>query len=408
MTFKKLLKIAWRSVKSNKSRSLLTTLGVIIGVASVIILVSLGSGLKDYITSEMQDMGSNLVMVMPGDIDLKKMGAGGAGGSAMSSGLAAIQSSKLKLEYIDDIQQGVPQVKDIVGLVMGSALVRYQNELVSSQIMGTTENYTDLRKYNFVAGGFFNKTDVNSGRKMAVVGHKIAEDLFGDNLAVGEKIKVGDYRYTVVGVIEEKGGQGTMTPDDKIYIPITVAQRQFGQDNIGLILAESKSSDDVPVVVNSIEELLKRRLKEDEFTVLDQKEILSTVSGILNTLTVALGGIAAISLVVGGIGIMNIMLVSVTERTQEIGLRKALGAKPEIILTQFLIEAVVLSVGGGIIGVLLGSGGALILGKFMPTTITLWSVVLAFAVSVAIGIIFGVAPARKASQLSPIEALRHE
>ena len=408
MTFKKLLKIAWRSVKSNKSRSLLTTLGVIIGVASVIILVSLGSGLKDYITSEMQDMGSNLVMVMPGDIDLKKMGAGGAGGSAMSSGLAAIQSSKLKLEYIDDIQQGVPQIKDIVGLVMGSALVRYQNELVSSQIMGTTENYTELTKYNFVAGGFFNKADVNSGRKMAVIGHKIAEDLFGDNPAVGEKIKVGDYRYTVVGVIEEKGGQGTMTPDDKIYIPITVAQRQFGQDNIGLILAESKSSDDVPVVVNSIEELLKRRLKEDEFTVLDQKEILSTVSGILNTLTVALGGIAAISLVVGGIGIMNIMLVSVTERTQEIGLRKALGAKPEIILTQFLIEAVVLSVGGGIIGVLLGSGGALILGKFMPTTITLWSVVLAFAVSVAIGIIFGVAPARKASQLSPIEALRHE
>ena len=408
MTFKKLLKIAWRSVKSNKSRSLLTTLGVIIGVASVIILVSLGSGLKDYITSEMQDMGSNLVMVMPGDIDLKKMGAGGAGGSAMSSGLAAIQSSKLKLEYINDIQQGVPQVKDIVGLVMGSALVRYQNELVSSQIMGTTENYTELTKYNFVAGGFFNKADVNSGRKMAVIGHKIAEDLFGDNPAVGEKIKIGDYRYTVVGVIEEKGGQGTMTPDDKIYIPITVAQRQFGQDNIGLILAESKSSDDVPVVVNSIEELLKRRLKEDEFTVLDQKEILSTVSGILNTLTVALGGIAAISLVVGGIGIMNIMLVSVTERTQEIGLRKALGAKPEIILTQFLIEAVVLSVGGGIIGVLLGSGGALILGKFMPTTITLWSVVLAFAVSVAIGIIFGVAPARKASQLSPIEALRHE
>ena len=408
MTFEKLLKIAWRSVKSNKSRSLLTTLGVIIGVASVIILVSLGSGLKEYITSEMQDMGSNLVMVIPGDIDLKKMGAGGAGGSAMSSGLAAIQSSKLKLEYINDIQQGVPQIKDIVGLVMGSALVRYQNELVSSQIMGTTENYTDLRKYNFVAGGFFNKTDVNSGRKMAVVGHKIAEDLFGDNPAVGEKIKIGDYRYTVVGVIEEKGGQGTMTPDDKIYIPITVAQRQFGQDNIGLILAESKSSDDVPVVVNSIEELLKRRLKEDEFTVLDQKEILSTVSGILNTLTVALGGIAAISLVVGGIGIMNIMLVSVTERTQEIGLRKALGAKPEIILTQFLIEAVVLSVGGGIIGVLLGSGGALILGKFMPTTITLWSVVLAFAVSVAIGIIFGVAPARKASQLSPIEALRHE
>ena len=205
MTFKKLLKIAWRSVKANKSRSLLTTLGVIIGVASVIILVSIGSGLKDYITSEMQDMGSNLVMVMPGDINLDKMGA--AGGSAISSSFASMQSSKLKLDYIDDIRQGVPQIKDLVGLVMASAPVRYKNELVSSQVMGTTENYTDLSKYNFVAGGFFNKADVNSGRKMAVVGHKIAEDLFGDSPAVGEKIKVGDYRYTVVGVIEEKGGQ---------------------------------------------------------------------------------------------------------------------------------------------------------------------------------------------------------
>ena len=405
MPFKQLFRVAWRSVKANKSRSILTALGVIIGVASVILLVSVGSGLKDYITNEMQDMGSNLVMVMPGDIDLDKMGAGG---SAMSSSFAAMQSSKLKLEYIEDIRQAVPQINDLVGLVMASAPVRYKNELVSSQIMGTTENYTDLRKYNFVAGGFFNKADVNSGRKMAVVGHKIAEDLFGDGPAVGEKIKVGDYRYTVVGVIEEKGGQGTMSPDDKIYVPITIAQRQFGQSNIGLIFAEAKTADDVPQVVSLTEEVLKRRLEADEFTVLDQKEILSTISGILNTLTLALGGIAAISLIVGGIGIMNIMLVSVTERTQEIGLRKALGAKPEVILAQFLIEAVVLSVGGGIIGVLLGGGGALLLGQFMPTTITPWSVALAFAVSAAIGVIFGVAPAKKASELSPIEALRHE
>ncbi|MBP6989327.1 ABC transporter permease [Candidatus Shapirobacteria bacterium] len=409
MTFKKLLKIAWKSVRANKSRSLLTTLGVIIGVASVIILVAVGSGLKDFITSEMQDMGSNLVMVMPGDIDLKKVGTGGGGGGVMSSGLAAMQSSKIKYEYLNDIQQVVPQVKDIVGLVMGSATTSYQNKLLSSQIFGTTENYSEMRKYNFTLGGFFNQADVSSGRKVAVIGHKVAEDLFSNSpVVIGEKIKVGDYRYTVVGVIEEKGGQGTMTPDDKIYIPITVAQRQFGQDNIGLILMEANSPEDVPLVLNSTEDILKRKLKDDEFTVLDQKEILSTVSGILNTLTVALGGIAAISLIVGGIGIMNIMLVSVTERTQEIGLRKALGAKPEVILTQFLIEAVVLSIGGGILGVLLGGGGALFLGRFMPTTITLWSVILAFAVSAAIGIIFGVAPARKASQLSPIEALRHE
>ena len=405
MPFKQLLRVAWRSIKANKSRSLLTALGVIIGVASVILLVSVGSGLKDYITSEMQDMGSNLVMIVPGDIDLDKVGAGG---SAMSSSFAAMQSSKLKLDYIEDLEREIPQIKDIVGMVMGSSPVRYQNESMSTQIIGTTENYTDLRQYGFVAGGFFGKADVNSGRKVAVIGHKIADELFGQTPPIGEKVKVGEYRYTVVGVIEEKGGQGTMTPDDKVYVPITVAQRQFAQNNVGMIFAEAKSSDDVPQVVTRSEEVLKKRLDEDEFTVLDQKEILSTVSGILNTLTVALGGIAAISLLVGGIGIMNIMLVSVTERTQEIGLRKALGAKPEVILTQFLVEAVVLSVGGGIVGILLGAGGALLLGRFMPTTITAWSVSVAFAVSAAVGIIFGVAPARKASQLSPIEALRHE
>lgn len=405
MPFKQLFRTAWRSIKVNKSRSLLTILGVIIGVASVIILVSVGSGLKDYITNEMQDMGSNLVMVMPGDINLDKLGAGG---SAMSSSFAAMQASKLKLEYIDDLRQGIPEIKDIVGIVMGSAPARYQNEVISSQVLGTTENYTDLRQYGFVSGGFFGKADVNSGRKVAVIGYKIADELFGDIPPVGEKIKLGEYRYTVIGVIEEKGGQGTMSPDDKIYVPITVAQRQFGQSNIGMIFAEAKIADDVARVVSQSEEILKRRMDSDEFTVLDQKEILSTVSGILNTLTVALGGIAAISLLVGGIGIMNMMLVSVTERTREIGLRKALGAKPEVILAQFLTEAVMLSVGGGILGIALGAGGALLLSLFMPTTITAWSVTLAFIVSAAVGIIFGVTPAKRASELSPIEALRHE
>ncbi|OIN88171.1 hypothetical protein COW80_04930 [Candidatus Beckwithbacteria bacterium CG22_combo_CG10-13_8_21_14_all_01_47_9] len=406
MPIKQLLRTAWRSIKTNKSRSLLTVLGVIIGVASVIILVSVGSGLKDYITNEMQDMGSNLVMIIPGDIDLDKLGAGGS--SAMSGSFAAMQASKLKLDYIEDLKQGIPEIKDVVGLVMGSAPIRYQNEAMSAQIIGTTENYTDLRQYGFTAGGFFSKSDVNSGRKVAAIGHKIADELFAGVVPIGEKIKLGEYRYAVIGVIEEKGGQGSLTPDDKVYVPITVAQRQFAQNNIGMIFAEAKTADGVALVVSRSEEILQRSLDEDEFTVLNQKEILSTVSGILNTLTAALGGIAAISLLVGGIGIMNIMLVSVTERTQEIGLRKALGAKPEVILAQFLTEAVVLSVGGGIVGILLGAGGALLLNIFMPATITAWSIVLAFVVSAAVGIIFGVAPAKKASQLSPIEALRHE
>jgi putative ABC transport system permease protein len=236
----------------------------------------------------------------------------------------------------------------------------------------------------------------------------VADELFGDENPVGENVKLGEYRYTIVGVVEEKGGQSTMSPDDKVLIPITTTQRQFGQDNVSAILAEATSADEVPTVVFLVKEVLLRRLDDDEFTILDKKEVLSTVSAILNTLTVALGEIAAISLMVGGIGIMNIMLVSVTERTHEIGLRKALGATPEVILTQFLIEAVFLSVGGGIIGIIFGVGGGLLLNKFMPITVTLWSVMLAFFVSATVGIVFGIAPAKKASRLSPIEALRYE
>ena len=405
MPIKLLIKIAIRSIKANLSRSLLTALGVIIGVASVILLVAVGSGLKDYITDQMQDMGSDLVMVMPGEMDLDQMDMGG---SAMSSSFASMASSELKLDYLYEIEREVPQIKNIVGLIMASSPVKSKGESSVAEVIGTTGNYIDVRSSEFLVGGFFNDSDVNSGRKVIVLGHNVAEDLFNDVYILGEKIKLGEYRYTVIGVFDEDGGQGPTSPDDKVYIPITVAQRQFGQDNLSLILTQANSGEEVALALSNIETVLERRLDDDEFTVIDQKEILSTVSSILDTLTVALGGIAAISLLVGGIGIMNIMLVSVTERTQEIGLRKALGAKPEIILTQFLIEAVFLSIGGGIIGIILGVGGAIILNNFMPVTVTSWSVLLAFAVSAGIGIIFGVMPAKKASELSPIEALRYE
>ena len=405
MPIRQLIKISIKALQTNKSRSLLTALGVIIGVASVILLISVGSGLKGYITNQMQDMGSNLIMVMPGDIDLDDVSMGG---SAMSSAFSSMATSKLKLSDAHEIEKGILQIQDAVAMVMASSPARYEGESVLVQIIGTTENYINIREPEFAKGSFFVESEVNSGRKVAVLGHKVAEDLFGEKDSIGEKVKLGEYRYLIMGVMEEKGGQGSMSPDDKVFVPITTAQRQFNQDNISIIFAQVKSSDEVSSTVSLVEGVLKRRLKEEDFTVLDQKEILSTVSSILDTLTVALGGIAAISLLVGGIGIMNIMLVSVTERTHEIGLRKALGATPEVILTQFLIEAVFLSVGGGIIGIALGGGGSLILNMFMPTTVTLWSVILAFVVSATVGIVFGIAPARKASQLSPIEALRYE
>jgi len=404
MPIKQLIRVAIKSLQTNKSRSLLTALGVIIGVASVILLVSVGSGLKDYITNQMQDMGSNLIMVMPGEIDLDKMGAGG---DAMSSAFSSMASSKLELGDMEEIEK-IPQIEDVAAMVMASSPVRFKGESKIAQVIGTTENYVNIRKSDFEKGSFFTKSEVNSGRKVAVLGYKVAEDLFGEENPIGEKVKLGEYRYQIMGVMEEKGGQGSMSPDDKVFVPITTAQRQFDQDNISLIFAQVRSSGEVSLTVPLVEEVLKRRLDEEDFTVLDQKEILSTVSSILDTLTIALGGIAAISLLVGGIGIMNIMLVSVTERTQEIGLRKALGATPEVILTQFLVEAVFLSVGGGIVGIILGGGGAFLLNRFMPTTVTLWSVVLAFIVSATVGIVFGITPARRASQLSPIEALRYE
>jgi len=404
MPIKQLIRVAIKSLQTNKSRSLLTALGVIIGVASVILLVSVGSGLKDYITNQMQDMGSNLIMVMPGEIDLDKMGVGGG---AMSGAFSSMASSKLKLEDMDEVEK-IPQIEGAAAMIMASSPIRYKGESKSAQVIGTTENYINIRKTGFEKGSFFTKSEVNSGRKVAVLGYKVAEDLFGEENPIGEKVKLGEYRYQIMGVMEEKGGQGEMSPDDKVFVPITTAQRQFDNDNISLILAQVRSGDEVSSTVPLVEEVLKQRLEEKDFTVLDQKEILSTVSSILDTLTLALGGIAAISLLVGGIGIMNIMLVSVTERTHEIGLRKALGATPEVILTQFLVEAVFLSVGGGIAGIIVGSGGALLLSKFMPATVTLWSVMLAFIVSAAVGIIFGITPARRASQLSPIEALRYE
>jgi len=408
MPIKQLIKVALKALQTNKSRSLLTALGVIIGVASVILLISVGSGLKGYVTNQMQDMGSNLIMVMPGDIDLDKIDPDAGGSGAMGSAFSSMSSSKLELDDIKEIEKSIPQIEDAAAMVMASSSVKYKGESKIAQVIGTTENYVNIRKSDFEKGSFFTKSEVNGGRKVAVLGYKVAEDLFGEENPLGEKVKLGEYRYQIIGVMEEKGGQGSMSPDDKIFVPITTAQRQFDQDNISLIFTQVRSSDEVSLTVPLVEEVLKRRLDEEDFTVLDQKEILSTVSNILDTLTIALGGIAAISLLVGGIGIMNIMLVSVTERTHEIGLRKALGATPEVILTQFLIEAIFLSVGGGITGIIIGSGGALLLSKFMPTTVTLWSVMLAFFVSATVGIVFGIAPARKASQLSPIEALRYE
>jgi len=403
MPLKQLVIVSLKAIFKNKMRSALTMLGVIIGVSSVILLLSLGSGLKTFVTGELEGLGSNLVLVVPGEIDTKRGFASARGG-----GLGAITTSKLELLDVKRLQDEVPEVSEASGLLLGSEVVKYESEKKTVQIIGTTANFPQVRNAQIAKGEFFQQSDVSSARRVIVLGANVAEEYFLGIDPLGEKMQVGRLRYTVVGILEKIGGLGQTNLDDQAIIPITAAQRQFDKDNVNFIYVKVSEADLVDVAIPKIRSVLEKRLDENEFTLVDQKEVLRTVGNILNVLTLALSGIAAISLLVGGVGIMNIMLVSVTERTREIGLRKALGATPKVILLQFLIESVLLSVGGGVIGIFIGVLGSILLGRFLTITITWWSILLAFGVSVGVGILFGVMPARKASKLSPIEALRYE
>ncbi|MBI4057809.1 ABC transporter permease, partial [Candidatus Microgenomates bacterium] len=405
MPFNQLITISVRALLANRFRSFLTMLGVIIGVASVILLVSIGSGLQTFVTGELQGLGSNLVTVVPGDIDF---GRGGpvAGGGALGS----FTTSKLKSEDVERIRENVPGITEAVGIVFASSPIRYADEEQNVQIAGTTPEFPALRNAEIAYGEFFSNVDVARSSRVIVLGSSVAENLFGNTIedGVGKRVILGDLRYTVIGIFEKSGGFGQTSVDDQVMVPLSSVQQQFNLNNLSFIYVQVADQETIPRVLSDIKIELGKRLREDEFSVIDQAEILSAVSSILNTLTLALGGIAAISLVVGGIGIMNIMLVSVAERTREIGLRKAVGATPRAILTQFLTESVILSVGGGLVGIALGIGGSFVIGRFFTTTITWWAVLVAFGVSVFVGIVFGVMPARRASRLSPIEALRYE
>lgn len=396
MNFSELLKLSWQSLTANKLRSILTTLGIIIGVFSIILLVSLGTGLQNYITGQISSLGSNLLFVIPGP----------AGGGR---GVGGVVTNKLLLSDATNLQLKLHSIALVSGFVQEVSPVKYKNNVdKAATIAGGSYNYPQVINVSLTKGTFFTQSQERSGAKVAVIGQTVVDDLFNGENPIGKVITVGSGRYTVIGVLEKRGAVFGMDQDNVVGIPITVALRQFGITNISTIYIRANQSSLVSLVKKQTTQILLHRLTQDDFNIQTQESALSTVTNITNILSAALGGIAAISLLVGGIGVANIMLVSVTERTREIGLRKALGAMRSDILKQFLLEAVILSVSGGLIGIGLGLLASFGLSLIFVSSVTPWSIFLAFSFSVLVGVIFGMAPAIKASKLSPIEALRYE
>ncbi len=407
MDYKELLSESFSTLNLNKIRTGLAMLGVIIGIGSVIALISLGQASQLSVENQIKSLGSNLLTVSPG--------------SQSNRGIREAPGSIQTLTYQD--AQAIMSSPNVTTVQNVSAEYNSRAQIVAgrnntnTQVIGTTPSYTSIHNLNIAQGTFFSQSQLNGISQVAVIGPTVAEDLFGSATnGLGSSIRIDQQPFTVIGITEAKGGTGFQNQDDRVYIPLTTAQKLlFGVDYVSDISVEAQSASVMTEAQNQIGYLLLQRhhLKDPtqaDFSIFSQEDLLGTISQVTGTFTTLLSGIAAISLVVGGIGIMNIMLVTVTERTREIGLRKALGAKKKWIVAQFLTEAVIITFIGGVIGVLLGVGISYLLTRIMslPFTIAPTSVLLAFGVSAVIGILFGWYPARKAANLQPIEALRYE
>ncbi|KJR48116.1 Macrolide export ATP-binding/permease protein MacB [Desulfosporosinus sp. I2] len=405
MNFLESIRVSLRALRANKLRSALTMLGIIIGVAAVIAMVGIGNGATASITSQIQGMGSNLLTISPGQSN-----NGGVSGGAGSS-------NSLTMDDVDKIKIGT-SIKAVAPVASSNAQVVLGSGNTSTSINGTTEGYEVIKNVTMARGRYLTKEDVSSNARVAVVGPTVVENLLGSANAdiIGQKIKINNVPFQVIGVTTATGSTGFQSSDDMITAPITTVQaRLIGKKTVRSILVSASSEELMQTAQDEITATLRKAHKiqagkDNNFRVQNQADMLATMQNVTQTLTMLLGGIAGISLLVGGIGIMNIMLVSVTERTREIGIRKAIGAKGMDILLQFLIEAVVLSILGGGIGIALGYGGSSLAGKALTlnTSISMSSVLMAFGFSAAIGIIFGVFPARKAAAMDPIDALRYE
>lgn len=397
MDIAEVIRSSFEAIRINKLRSSLTALGIIIGVAAIILLISIGSGLQAYISKEFEKLGTNSIFVLPG-----KVMAGPQGGPPRSV-------NKLTFDIVRRIEAGKSDsILEILPLIEISATASNKNESKITTLLGTKASYFSLSDIKAGSGRIFTSKDDQASRKVAVIGKTIASDLYPNETAVGKPIKVSQKNLNVIGVLEPQGNVGGIDIDNQVIVPLNTAKKLTGADQVNSILVRTSSNETIDEAKAYVEKVLKRTLSEDDYTIMTQEQLLSSILQILSVLTLALGGIAAISLIVGGVGISNIMLVSVTERTREIGLRKAIGAKPKDILSQFLAEAAILSLFGGIAGITLGYIGSLLLSSVMYTTVPIWAVLLGLGFSLIVGITFGVAPAIRASRLEPIAALRYE
>ncbi len=402
MNFIETFRVAFEAIMSNKVRSGLTMLGVIIGVMAVILLVSIGQGAQVYITKELTGMGTNLLIITPGKTSTR------GGFHPPSAGTVR------KLTYDDSqaLKRRAWLLSEAVPLVFGTGKIKYKNMGRDTMVIGTTPEFQSIRNLFVDTGNYISQGDVDSKAKVIVLGTKVKEELIGAENPLGQVVTLSDARYRVVGVMRKRGTSLGMDLDDIVFIPVTSGQELFDTDSLFEIIASTPRAEDVDRAIAQIKDvLIRRHAHKEDFTIQTQGAMLETMNTILGVLTAVLGGIAGISLVVGGIGIMNIMLVSVRERTREIGIRKALGAKNRDIMAQFLIEAMTLSGAGGVIGILVGVGLALLIPVFvdvLPTSVSAWSILMAFFFSAAVGVFFGVYPARKAALQDPIQALRYE
>lgn len=403
-----ILEETYSALAANKVRSGLTVLGIVIGISSVIAMLAIGQGAQSSIQTSIQSIGSNLLLIMPGT----QRGPG----MTVSSGRGSAKS--LKISDAEAIKKNVSSVKAVAPEVTGRYQITAKGNNTNTQVVGTVSAYQEVRNVSVDNGVFISDQNVSAGSKVVVLGPSVRDDLFGEEATevIGQTVRIKGIEFKVIGITKSKGSSGMSNQDDTVYIPITVARRYFSGNEYATTISVSAESQEVSSTVQAdITSLLTslHKIKANQsvdFNIMNQADIASTASSITKIFTILLGSVAGISLVVGGIGIMNMMLMTVTERTREIGLRKAIGAKRRDISLQFLIEAVVLTFLGGFIGIVLGWSASFLVTYFglLETVVTASSIGLAFGVSAFIGIVFGYYPARRAASLNPIDALRYE